>query len=149
MPFKYRLICPVCAARQGRATFLRGLWKPKLNLKTTCRSCGTVLQTDWRWQTVSQLAFIIPATGAGVWVLIATQSYLLYGAAIVPFFLFNMFVYPYITRYARFFPAGLCRSCGYNLRGVPSTRCPECGAERDGQAAYSDRGSPAPRMTPP
>src|SRR5215468_1275370 len=28
-------------------------------------------------------------------------------------------------------PELLCGACGYNLRGVPSNRCPECGREFD------------------
>jgi len=127
--FRYRLICPVCAARQGRASFLRGLFRFKPNVKSTCSHCSTVLHADWRWQSVSQLAFIIPAVIAGIWIFVTTHSYWLYFAIILPFFLLNLLAYPYITRYSRFFPTGLCRQCGYNLLGVSSSRCPECGAD--------------------
>jgi hypothetical protein len=26
-------------------------------------------------------------------------------------------------------PRGACAACGYDLRGLPRARCPECGAE--------------------
>lgn len=35
------------------------------------------------------------------------------------------------NRYWPVFPAGHCKNCGYNLRGLPIPRCPECGAAFD------------------
>src|SRR5258705_13028849 len=32
----------------------------------------------------------------------------------------------------------LCGSCGYNLRGVPSDRCPECGQQFDPSHLIAD-----------
>ena len=29
----------------------------------------------------------------------------------------------------RRYPSGFCQTCGYNLRGLPEPRCPECGTE--------------------
>lgn len=34
-------------------------------------------------------------------------------------------------RFARAYPPGHCRRCGYNLAGLPEPRCPECGARFD------------------
>ncbi|UCE59217.1 MAG: hypothetical protein JSU63_17455 [Phycisphaerales bacterium] len=34
-----------------------------------------------------------------------------------------------IWRLARRYPAGHCRSCGYNLRGNTAPCCPRCGAK--------------------
>ena len=33
-------------------------------------------------------------------------------------------------------PAGLCRSCGYDLTGTESAVCPECGARRPGPISF-------------
>ncbi len=45
-----------------------------------------------------------------------------------------------ITVYAVFLrppppcPEGICPTCGYDLAGLPSTQCPECGSKHEGEA---------------
>ncbi len=42
------------------------------------------------------------------------------------------------NRYWPVFPAGHCKNCGYNLRGLPIPRCPECGEAFDPTEALAD-----------
>lgn len=53
------------------------------------------------------------------------------------FFLLIGFLTFILWRLDRRYTAGYCQKCGYNLRGLPEPRCPECGMEFDPSALPS------------
>ena len=64
---------------------------------------------DW----VQHLAFTLPLTAWGLW-MIATLRFWRFRPVVLP---------------GRIDDCLRCRSCGYSLRGLYATRCPECGAQ--------------------
>lgn len=53
------------------------------------------------------------------WVIGATMAMWTFGPGVVLLFL--------AVRFRRAGPKGICANCGYDLRGLPENRCPECG----------------------
>ena len=60
---------------------------------------------------------------------------------VVPFVVLGAVVYVR-NRYWPVYPAGCCGKCGYDLRGLPLPRCPECGTPFDPKDAFRDGDTP-------
>jgi hypothetical protein len=111
-----------------------------------CKACGSVLGISFPWRMVAAGVFI------GVFmVLLLVVRVQAYGtpvtvAAAVLTFAFIFYVLEKVVLVDR--RAFTCKECGYDLRGLPEHRCPECGTGFDPterERILARIGSPPPK----
>lgn len=82
---------------------------------------------DWPIVIVFFAAVVLAIKGIVSWWHTATIVTLIVGIGWI--------VFPYLTIYDRTTEGPQCLGCGYDLKGVASDRCPECGRATRGETA--------------
>ena len=130
--------CPVCRRPLRWTYVLRHAWS-----QWRCHYCGSLLEIDRKRRFLAVLPFIA---------LVLTGVYLAshagwgdYSAAIIAFALWLPF-FLLVDRAVAVERRGFrCKTCGYDLQGQVTPRCPECGRHFDAEERAFLEGRAVPR----
>ena len=114
MALAYRTICPACGMRLSRR-------RRSHCGHYSCPHCGVGLRANRK----REACLILIAVIAGL-PLIPLPSWQFTIGLLLLLGLWCV-LYPYVGRYDRTTEGRQCEGCGYDLKGVASDRCPECG----------------------
>lgn len=132
--------CPVCRMPLRWIDRSRPLWA-----RWRCRHCGSLLAVDVRRRLLLVLVLLLLIFTIGAALSRATGNSLLAMGLVLAIW---TPVFVLLERAVVLERCGLrCMSCGYNLHGLVTPRCPECGTELDAEqrAALETGVAPAHR----
>lgn len=124
---KYQMRCPNCGEKQSWTTLIGNFNEPAI-----CRRCNAILQPDWSWKTLlPQVITGVIIAGTLIWfedeLPFAIEWMVVLSA--IPWAILYYIIMPYALpmKFAQHPRARACTNCGYDLYGVKSDACPECG----------------------
>lgn len=121
MALRYRMICPGCGTRIPR-------WRPPATWKLgRCLNCGIGIRVSETRGVWLILTISLPIVLA-----IVTLPWWMALLAALMFTLLVAWLEPYMIVYERTTEGKQCHDCGYDLKGLTSGRCPECGRSISG-----------------
>jgi hypothetical protein len=116
----YRTICPACGLRLSRLHCWH--WG-----RDCCEHChvGIRINRNRSWAVTAACAVVVLAGSPGLLLAGVTWWQLMMGSAFLSGLL--LVLLPYVMLYDRTTEGVQCQGCGYDLHGITSSRCPECG----------------------
>jgi len=140
------LECPNC---REPVSFFRAFRTTALG-SFRCKVCGSVLGISFGRRMLALGIWIVTLVFLMAFVHLYSYGTLVYLAVLTGTFLVILRLFEKIVLLDR--RAFTCKNCGYDLRGLPENRCPECGTmfdpdERERILARIDSPPPRPKRT--
>jgi predicted amidophosphoribosyltransferase len=129
MVFAYRAICPACSRPLSSLHFWFLIGRQR------CEHCLVGIRSKRsreNWQGYPIVAVLFASIGLALFGIVPWWNVAGVVAAIV---VLGWITFPMLTTYDRLTEGPQCLRCGYDLKGVESPICPECGNEHDAKSA--------------
>lgn len=97
---------------------------------------GAISAASWQWWFILPPLLCLTAAGALVHTIHGWMDLLGFGlmTGAIHIGLLACLAFDTVAYLKKRWPPGGCQNCGYDLRGLPSSICPECGRSPDGPA---------------
>jgi hypothetical protein len=121
---KYRATCPTCASRLARSHYYHFG-------RDHCEHCHAIIKPQASWEWIGTTPFsVFMVVGFGL-AFFGVVSWLWAIALTALILLAGYLAFPWVTPYDLVTRGEGCRKCGYDLYGLESLCCPECGSPRE------------------